>query len=95
MKHVGRAIRGAAQLAPLPGEALLIGVRRGGLAFASCPNLCQLVLVFAFQCLRWIKALLDSFHGAAPNLAFGNLCGDEQFEFREGVAAPGAIRKLT
>src|ERR1700704_4350409 len=92
MKHVGRSLRGAAQLAPLPGEALRIGLRSGSLAFASGPDLCYLLLVF--QRLRWIKALLDPFHGGALFIAFGNLLADELFECREGGRCPVAFMIL-
>src|ERR1700730_8894565 len=90
MQHIGRSICSAAHLAPLPGEALLIGLQSGDLAFASGPDLCHLVLTF--QGLRWIKALLDPFHGVVLDITdFGNLFGNESFECREGGRRPVAF----
>src|SRR5580700_477111 len=92
MKHVGRTLGGAAQLAPLPGEALLIGLPRGRLAFASGPILCHLVL--AFQGLRWVKALTDPFHVGTHFVTFGNVHSDALFEFRERGRWPVAFRSF-
>jgi hypothetical protein len=64
MQHVGRSLRSAAHLAPLPGEARRKGLWSGGLVCASGPNLRHLVL--AFEGLRWIKALLDASRGGGP-----------------------------
>jgi hypothetical protein len=89
MQHVGRSLRGAAQLAPYPGEALRVGLWSGSLAFASGPVFCHLVL--AFQGLSRIKSFLDLFHGGALVFTFGNLIGDELFECRAVGGRPVAF----
>ena len=92
MQYVGRSLRSAAHLAQLPDLILFIGLWSGRLAFASGPDLRHLVL--AFQGLRWIKALLDPFHGGALFIAFGNLLGDEPFEVLERGSRPVADGSL-
>ena len=89
MQHVGRSLRGTTDFAPFPDEARRIETSgEGELAFACGPNLSHLVLTL--QGLRWIEALLDPYHGVAPDI----ILGDKQFECREGARRPVAFRNL-